>query len=633
MQHEIKAVGNAMSDLNLQAASGTEQKESPITALELDICIKSGKGLVVKDKKLFGKGSSDPYCKILCGGQEMGKTKVITKNVSPVWNEQFKIHLPWNAKNSDVLKFAVFDYDQMSASDPMGEVELHLTQFMDGKVSDQWYNVKNCHGCTDASGDLNIKIACAVRRSINMKNKQTMPIPGGVIAVGMGWVPVMGTDGKLTPVDLDSSCVAVAGDGRVLMEETVYFADHTNVNGSIRHSGDEKEGDEDLGDGDDEVIMIDLDKVPKHVLALFVIGTVATPGRTFDDVRSSHMRVVGCAGPHTPYNIELCRYYPASKGPHTALFLCRIARNGGSWLMSTIGDVDHTARDFGTLIPEIKMYMADILPSIRVDPNERVGLMRKGGIIRLRDYFGPLGIPKLLTFGLAWDITNGQNIDLDASALMMDGDMKCIDTVYFRRLKSADSSIQHCGDEREGDEAGDDEKINCFLGNVSPSVAYIGFTINSFSGQELDDVSKCACHLFDPLTKMDVAAYKLTGTKKLDKKTSLLIAMLFRHGGTGEWCLQIMSKAGLGRTADACIPLMEKFIRKHPQLPLGPTRPIAAAAGALLASAPGGQSQLTITVPSGMMAGQQLVVHSPKGPMWVVIPPNIIPGQTFVVVV
>ena len=41
---------------------------------------------------------------------------------------------------------------------------------------------------------------------------------------------------------------------------------------AIAHSGDEREGDEDLGQGDDEIITVDLAMVPRHVVALFFIG-------------------------------------------------------------------------------------------------------------------------------------------------------------------------------------------------------------------------------------------------------------------------------------------------------------------------------------------------------------------------
>ena len=39
------------------------------------------------------------------------------------------------------------------------------------------------------------------------------------------------------------------------------------------------------------------------------------------------------------------------QGAHTALFVARVARgtSGTDWHLSTIGEVDHTARDFGSL--------------------------------------------------------------------------------------------------------------------------------------------------------------------------------------------------------------------------------------------------------------------------------------------
>ena len=42
---------------------------------------------------------------------------------------------------------------------------------------------------------------------------------------------------------------------------------------------------------------------------------------------------------------------PPPQGAHTALFVARVARgmSGTDWHLSTIGEVDHTARDFGSL--------------------------------------------------------------------------------------------------------------------------------------------------------------------------------------------------------------------------------------------------------------------------------------------
>merc|ERR1712185_580749 len=151
------------------------------------------------------------------------------------------------------------------------------------------------------------------------------------------------------------------------------------------------------------------------------------------------------------------------------------------WKMNIIGDCDKSARDFGTLAPELSQYMTDIVPGLVVDPNSRVAVKRKGGNVMLSAYNGGMPVGQA-TFGLAWDVTNGKNIDLDASAIMLDASLHVADLIFFQNLRSRDGSMQHGGDEREGD----DEKIHVNLQAVAPNVKYIGFVINSYSGEELD---------------------------------------------------------------------------------------------------------------------------------------------------
>ena len=56
------------------------------------------------------------------------------------------------------------------------------------------------------------------------------------------------------------------------------------------------------------------------------------------------------------------------------------------WALQAIGEYDHTARDWGTLVPEVQMYSQDIVPGIKVNMADRVAIMRKGGLIRVKDY-------------------------------------------------------------------------------------------------------------------------------------------------------------------------------------------------------------------------------------------------------
>ena len=56
-----------------------------------------GRGLVAKDTAFFSrKKSSDPYVKVSMGKHSLGKTKIVDKDLSPKWNEEFKKILKGN---------------------------------------------------------------------------------------------------------------------------------------------------------------------------------------------------------------------------------------------------------------------------------------------------------------------------------------------------------------------------------------------------------------------------------------------------------------------------------------------------------------------------------------------------------
>lgn len=290
--------------------------------------------------------------------------------------------------------------------------------------------------------------------------------------------------------------------------------------------------------------------------------------------------------------------------------------------------------------------------------------MRKGGVMRIKDYFSAVG-SKPLVFGLAWDVTDGVNIDLDASAIMLSqngAQLALVDLVYFGKLRSSDGSIQHCGDQRTGAAAGDDEQIVLNLQSVHPTVFAIGIVINSYSGQELDDVAGCSCHLFDPSTGRDVrrrrpprtvrrqlgtpstrpphprpahpalrscaarafghplpaprhnslpptplppraaqvAQYKLTGVRALDKKTALLMACLHRDPANGEWAMRIVSEPTQGRTAQANVGDLINWLKMHPAAALPATAPGGAR---MLARTPTASAAMMAAHPSGRIVG------------------------------
>jgi tellurium resistance protein TerZ len=154
--------------------------------------------------------------------------------------------------------------------------------------------------------------------------------------------------------------------------------------------------------------------------------------------------------------------------------------------------------------------------------------------------------------------------------------------VWFRQLTSRDGSIRHGGDEREGDIIGDDEKICFTLSHVPANVEYIGLFVNSFSGQQLDDVWQASCHLYDPKTNVDVAKYTLSNCTTLNGHTALIMGCLHRSlsistisdSSDNDWCFRIISEPAHGRTVAENIDELQRFLRNNPpQKPSIPPEP------------------------------------------------------------
>jgi tellurium resistance protein TerZ len=592
----------------MAAASNNKQqlpfKSNMAEKVCIEVTILQGSDLVAKDRDLFGrKTTSDPYVEIWAGSSQRpltlaGRTKTMPKTLNPTWDNKKRFHIVLvDVRSCPFLTLKIFDQDKLSAPDSMGTITIPITKNGD---TTEWYEIPP-DSAKNAKGKLQVRLQTNIIKSRALVRGNEFELTSNQIQVGLAWDMLRGKD-----VDLDVSCVSISSaQGQVSMQDTVYYANTCNSNNSVVHSGDEREGDE---VGDDETITFQLDKIPFHVLAMYILLTVATPTMRIPDIQSTTMRVYDISARK---KLTLCSFTPAShvlSRDSTAMFMVRIARcpnnsttNSSGWLLSPIEDTHPTARDFGSLVPHFKHYTKDLLPSIYIDPTERVAILRKGGNVRLTDYCPDHKIPSIVTFGLAWDVTEGVNIDLDASCICLDSNLNFIDQVWWSQLKSKDGSIRHHGDEREGDEIGDDEKIDIHLARVSPSIQYIGIVINSYSGQELDDVARASCHLFDPQTNRDMASYALTDSRSLDGYTGLVVGCLYRGGSSGEWGLCIISEAGQGKLARDLVDELQNYLRRNkPQalLPLQEEEEIVLDDYQMPANVPLRDEEIDLSIPS-----------------------------------
>jgi tellurium resistance protein TerD len=166
------------------------------------------------------------------------------------------------------------------------------------------------------------------------------------IAVGLGW-DVRSTAGD--DFDLDASALALGENHKILSDEWfVFFNNLKSPDGSIEHQGDNLTGE---GEGDDEVINIDLKNVPPQAVSIVVTVSIydaESRRQSFGQVRNAYIRVVNLAN-----DVELARYdLTEDASVETAMVFGEVYRYNGEWKFRAIGQgyasgLAGIAKDFG----------------------------------------------------------------------------------------------------------------------------------------------------------------------------------------------------------------------------------------------------------------------------------------------
>jgi len=172
-------------------------------------------------------------------------------------------------------------------------------------------------------------------------------VPGlTAVSVGLGWDTRM-TDGSA--FDLDASVFLLGDGGKVGSDEDfVFYNNARGGGGAVVHQGDNRTG---AGDGDDEVVMVSLDKIPAQVQRLSFAVTIHKADarrQNFGMVSNAFIRVVNAEG-----GAEIARYdLSEDASTETAMIFGEVYRSSGEWKFKAIGQgfaggLGPLARSFG----------------------------------------------------------------------------------------------------------------------------------------------------------------------------------------------------------------------------------------------------------------------------------------------
>jgi stress response protein SCP2 len=163
------------------------------------------------------------------------------------------------------------------------------------------------------------------------KNQTVSLVKGGrplltQVKMGLGWEPAYrGSD-----IDLDASVIAYGPQRNHI--DSCYFGKLSILNGAIKHSGDNLTGE---GEGDDEVIVVDLGRIPQEVTGLvFTVNSFS--GQKFTEVAKAYCRLLDAGTGE-----ELVRFDLTNAEAQTGVMMAKLIRQfSGEWDMTAMGQFE-----------------------------------------------------------------------------------------------------------------------------------------------------------------------------------------------------------------------------------------------------------------------------------------------------
>lgn len=173
------------------------------------------------------------------------------------------------------------------------------------------------------------------------------------IQIGCGWDQ---TNYESDPVDLDVSLFLLNRDNMTRTDEDfVFYNNPAALDGAVRHMGDSRTG---AGDGDDEMIKIDLNGVPFDVMKIMIVLSVYDPdfmGHHIKMAKNVYVRIVDQEDRNEVIRYEIDENDLSTA---TAIRMAALVREGPKWYFEAlaepvVGGLAKTATEYGLIIQEM----------------------------------------------------------------------------------------------------------------------------------------------------------------------------------------------------------------------------------------------------------------------------------------
>lgn len=152
------------------------------------------------------------------------------------------------------------------------------------------------------------------------------------LIVGLGWDTNQYDGGA--DFDLDASAFLVGENGRVTKDtDFVFYGNLQHPSGAVQHTGDNLTGE---GEGDDEVIKVDLSKVPASIQKVAFTVTIYEADerrQNFGQVSNAYIHILDETNGREILRFDLGEEFSVE----TALVVGELYRAQGGWKFNAIG--------------------------------------------------------------------------------------------------------------------------------------------------------------------------------------------------------------------------------------------------------------------------------------------------------